>query len=396
MTKTYEQLLEEAKAVAVEVRKAYDMDTVMDILRQFAVKKITALDMNQLPEFIAACEEHLRDRADDVDPEAAAEPYAKMAESFEGVEYSSAPRAIGINPAIAAPYAEVDTANQQHASLADAKFTAGETVTHKSEGTHQLHNLPKADHRADHMSPYTIGLPGDLHPSTTVLVLDTANLMGQKLFNAQQKYGLTNGWQDTDWSNPKDGATFTGDHTCRQHAFGHILKGDPVDVANYMAFMMFHGWSCAPQSREEAQAWVELLQKKYDLLDDNAILRDLMEKMEERHGEEFNAFFEATISAIMEAMNLDELRVSTSAVIYNAAITSGLVCSEEPGALVYRRVTPADVIDQNEKVIIKGADVVIPDECVASGQSCEYAADGPNGEMQCKYCGKEQGDTYAN
>jgi hypothetical protein len=30
----------------------------------------------------------------------------------------------------------------------------------------------------------------------------------------------------------------------------------------------------------------------------------------------------------------------------------------------------------------------VPDECVATGQSCEYAPDGMNGEMQCKYCGK--------
>lgn len=37
---------------------------------------------------------------------------------------------------------------------------------------------------------------------------------------------------------------------------------------------------------------------------------------------------------------------------------------------------------------LKEVDVEIPDECVATGQSCEYAPDGPNGEMQCKYCGK--------
>lgn len=30
----------------------------------------------------------------------------------------------------------------------------------------------------------------------------------------------------------------------------------------------------------------------------------------------------------------------------------------------------------------------VPDECVATGQSCEYVPDGMNGEMQCKYCGK--------
>jgi hypothetical protein len=37
---------------------------------------------------------------------------------------------------------------------------------------------------------------------------------------------------------------------------------------------------------------------------------------------------------------------------------------------------------------LKEVDVEIPDECVATGQSCEYAPDGPDGEMQCKYCGK--------
>lgn len=242
MTKTYEQLLEEAKAVAVEVRKAYGMDDVTGLLRQHGVDSITNLRTEQLPKFIESCRLYL--------------------------------------------------------------------------------------------------VKDDQHDTTSLQVESLAQ---------------------SDITQP-------------------VVNVEGIKVTD----------------RASAQSLVDLLQKKYDLLDDNAILRDLMEKMEERHGEEFNAFFEATISAIMEAMNLDELRVSTAAVIYNAAITSGLVCSEEPGALVYRRVTPAGVIDPNEKVIIKGADVVIPDECVASGQSCEYAADGPNGEMQCKYCGKEQGDTYAN
>lgn len=30
------------------------------------------------------------------------------------------------------------------------------------------------------------------------------------------------------------------------------------------------------------------------------------------------------------------------------------------------------------------------DECGATGQSCSYRPDGPNGEMQCQYCGKEK------
>lgn len=30
----------------------------------------------------------------------------------------------------------------------------------------------------------------------------------------------------------------------------------------------------------------------------------------------------------------------------------------------------------------------VPDECVATGESCSYVNDGPRGEMQCRYCGE--------
>lgn len=36
----------------------------------------------------------------------------------------------------------------------------------------------------------------------------------------------------------------------------------------------------------------------------------------------------------------------------------------------------------------------IPDECVASGASCSYAPDGPNGEIQCRYCGKAKANNF--
>lgn len=38
----------------------------------------------------------------------------------------------------------------------------------------------------------------------------------------------------------------------------------------------------------------------------------------------------------------------------------------------------------------------VPDECAATGQSCEYAPEGMNGEMQCKYCGKSEDDKNAD
>lgn len=238
MTKTYEQLLEEAKAVAVEVRKAYGMDDVTGLLRQHGVDRITSLRTEQLPQFISACEEYLRDQADDVDPEA--------------------------------------------------------PITVHGAGV--KHYMPGEEIKTIHKNPY--------------------------------------------------------DNTADQvESLSRKTQMPPAIAAPYGEQRMQVNRTI--ETREDAIAAVKELQEKWDLIDDNAILRDLMEKMEERHGEEFNAFFDATISAIMEAMNLDELRVSTAAVIYNAAITSGLVCSEEPGALVYRRVTPADVIDPNEKVIIK-------------------------------------------
>lgn len=38
----------------------------------------------------------------------------------------------------------------------------------------------------------------------------------------------------------------------------------------------------------------------------------------------------------------------------------------------------------------------VPDECVATGQSCSYRPDGPNGESQCQYCGKSEDDKNAD
>lgn len=192
----------------------------------------------------------------------------------------------------------------------------------------------RVDHGSRNMAAYHIGLPGDLHVSTTCLVLDTANLMGQKLFAAQQKYGFTNGWQDSNWANPKEGATFEAndDVACRSHAFSHVLKGDPVDVANYSAFQMYHGWSSAPQSRDEAATWVAMLQEKFDLIDQNVVLRDLIERMEERHGSEFNAFFEAVIALVLESAGLKSVTLRSEK-LFTDCLT--LVITEAPGTLTY-------------------------------------------------------------
>lgn len=47
----------------------------------------------------------------------------------------------------------------------------------------------------------------------------------------------------------------------------------------------------------------------------------------------------------------------------------------------------ARVEETLECVMVDGKYIAQPVECVASGEACSYAADGPNGEMQCRYCG---------
>lgn len=93
------------------------------------------------------------------------------------------------------------------------------------------------------------------------------------------------------------------------------------------------------KDRESAQALVQELREKFDLLDDEATMRLLLDRMEERHGEEFNHFFEATIRQIMMSSGMSELRISTSAVLHTlASEPTPLVVREVPGFLVYTLV----------------------------------------------------------
>lgn len=215
-------------------------------------------------------------------------------------------------------------------------------------------------HSGKEMSTFYIGLPGDLNTNTIKLVVDTANLMGQKLKAAQDKYGYEEGWMDREWSA----------EDVRKSAFEHLMKGDPLDVINYMAFMLYHGHSCAPQSmveademvsalhhvpaqdkddrrrsfnlrgrvidsREKAKAAVAELQAAWDLVDEATNLRELMDRMEERHGDEFEAFLEATILQIMRGSGMTQVMIDTNEVAANFLTRERLVCREEQGKLIY-------------------------------------------------------------
>lgn len=78
------------------------------------------------------------------------------------------------------------------------------------------------------------GWPVGLHPVTTGLVQAFSAAMANKLRKAEQKYGYGVSWLNGDW-----------EADCRAHLHDHIAKSDPLDVANYCAFMWHHGWSTA-------------------------------------------------------------------------------------------------------------------------------------------------------
>lgn len=77
-----------------------------------------------------------------------------------------------------------------------------------------------------------------LAPETAKLVDDFAEAMKEKFLAAQIKYGKrgSTDWMRNNWADE-----------CRVHLLEHVYKGDPRDVANYCAFLWFHGWSSAPQ-----------------------------------------------------------------------------------------------------------------------------------------------------
>lgn len=88
-----------------------------------------------------------------------------------------------------------------------------------------------------------VAIPDGLHPDTRELVLDFAGKMAKKLHKAQIKYGFTNGWRHPNWDTAKGNDQFEDPTQCIIAFSRHIDKGDPVDVANYCAFMDWHGWS---------------------------------------------------------------------------------------------------------------------------------------------------------
>lgn len=93
------------------------------------------------------------------------------------------------------------------------------------------------DQAADHAREYfTQQFKDHLNPATACLVWNFALALGNKLADAEKKYGYTDGWRSTDWMDE-----------CRAKLLEHVAKGDPRDVAAYCAFLWHHGERTAAQ-----------------------------------------------------------------------------------------------------------------------------------------------------
>jgi hypothetical protein len=82
----------------------------------------------------------------------------------------------------------------------------------------------------------------DLNPATACLVWNFALALGNKLADAEKKYGYTDGWRRSDWMDE-----------CRTKLMEHVRKGDPRDVAAYCAFLWYQGASTALTAEPVAQ-----------------------------------------------------------------------------------------------------------------------------------------------
>lgn len=82
--------------------------------------------------------------------------------------------------------------------------------------------------------------PRPLHQDTESLVQRFSAAMRNKLARAELKYGYSNLWMSNDWMDE-----------CRAKLVEHLHKGDPLDVANYCAFLWHHGAHCKPVQQSE-------------------------------------------------------------------------------------------------------------------------------------------------
>lgn len=103
---------------------------------------------------------------------------------------------------------------------------------------------------------YRLWEPRQLHPDTESLVQRFAAAMRNKLARAERKYGYSNLWMNDNWMDE-----------CRAKLVEHLHKGDPLDVANYCAFLWHHGAHCKPVQEAKPEKAQPISDAMMDLVD---------------------------------------------------------------------------------------------------------------------------------
>lgn len=95
-----------------------------------------------------------------------------------------------------------------------------------------IQKIKKLEAKCAEMREAQIKFPDNLSALTVGLVLSFAQAMADKLSAAQIKHGYGDGWAETthEWPIPE----------CHEALMSHLKKGDPVDVANFCAFLWYH------------------------------------------------------------------------------------------------------------------------------------------------------------
>lgn len=91
-----------------------------------------------------------------------------------------------------------------------------------------------------------------------------------------------------------------------------------------------------PKDRTGAEELVRQLRLDFDLIDDSAMMRTLVEEMEKRHEDGFNAFFETILARFLEAVGQTEVTFNTEHMIAEMFAPSRLEVFSSPGHLTYR------------------------------------------------------------
>lgn len=313
--KTFEEVVD----LAMKTRDKRGILLVKQVLAGFGVTKLNDLNPSDydkvflrlsecLPRAISAYAYNSTVPAAPCRAITEAGPYEAMAKHYEGIGYPDAPRSTAFAQEIRAPYggfpagrdAKFDGANEAARQLMELGGFKEYKVILRRHGIKKIAVLWDQPEKLDAV----------LRELTEAVQLRRTSLRDQDVtFVKIRKQAARNAMFELTNGTPPD-----GDYT---------PPPSPLDALQHI------------ESREQAKALVQVIQKQWDLVDDAAVLATLINNMEDRHGEEFNQFFEATLRRVMLDNGLKRVVIKASDMLQDFGTVKFVELSEEPGLLVY-------------------------------------------------------------